>query len=95
MSDKKEGKNDIGEGIGIAGFTLGVLSIVLAGWLGIILAIVGFVFCHIQQKRNPTKLGKAGRILNVIGFVLSIVFLIIYVKVLAPLIAQQAAQFPI
>ena len=71
MSDKK------GEGLGISGFTLGVMSIILAGWLGGLIAIVGFVFCMIQQKRNKTRLGKAGIILNVIGFVISVAFIIL------------------
>jgi len=95
MVDKKEGKKDIGEGIGITGFTLGVLSIIFAGWIGVILGIVGFIFCYAQQKKNPTKLGKVGMILNAIGFVASIIFLIVYVKYLAPLIQQQASQFPV
>jgi len=64
------------EGLGTSGFTLGVLSIVLAGWLGAIIAIIGFTFCKIQQKRNPTNLGKAGITLNIIGFVLSVVFIV-------------------
>ena len=67
----------IGEGLGISGFTLGVLSIVFAGVLGCLIAIIGFVFCLVQQKKNPTKLGHAGIIINVIGFVLSVIFVYI------------------
>ncbi len=76
----------IGEGLGIAGFTLGVLSIILAGVMGVFVSIVGFIFCIVQQRKNPTKLAKVGIILNVIGFVLSLV-LIIY---LLPILQQQA-----
>ncbi len=76
---------NIGEGLGISGFTLGVLSILLAGGGGVFMSIIGFIFCFVQQKKNPTELGKYGIILNVIGFVLSIIFIIW----LIPLIAQQ------
>ncbi len=65
------------EGLGIAGFTLGIMSIVMAGSLGIFLAIIGFVFCMIQQKKNPLKLAKIGIILNIVGFVLSVAMIII------------------
>ena len=66
------------EGLGISGFTLGVLSIVMAGSLGVLLAIVGFTFCMIQQKKSPMRLAKAGIILNIIGFVLGAIFFAIY-----------------
>ena len=49
------------EGLGIAGFTLGVLSIVLIGWAGIVIAIVGFFLCLYQQKKTSNKNWK-GRI---------------------------------
>jgi len=78
--DKKEGKKSYKkseEGLGVSGFTLGVLSIIFAGWIGIIIAIVGFIFCMIQQKRHATGLGKTGMILSVIGLIVSIVFIII------------------
>jgi hypothetical protein len=86
-------KKSIGEGLGIAGFTLGILSIILAGGLGIGIAIVGFILCMVQQKKNPTKMGKAGLILNVIGVVVGIVFLVVYLKYLVPLM-QQSGSFP-
>ncbi|MEK0338133.1 MAG: hypothetical protein QQN41_11930 [Nitrosopumilus sp.] len=79
------------EGLGISGFTLGILSIVLAGSIGILVSIVGFIFCMNQQKKNPTKLAKIGIILNIIGFVLSIILLIY----LLPLIQEQIQNFPI
>jgi len=80
MEEKKSA-----EGLGISGFTLGVLSIILAGWIGIVLALTGFAFCSVQQKKNPLKIAKAGIILSVIGFIVSIVFLIAYYKYLIPL----------
>jgi len=82
MAEKKEAKQ-IGEGFGISGFTLGVLSILFAGTAGIFLSVIGFVFCFVQQQKRKTGLGKAGMILNLIGFVLSVVF----IRYLAPIIA--------
>jgi len=73
------------EGLGIAGFTIGVISIGLAGSLGILFSIVGFIFCMSQQRRNPTKLARIGIILNVIAFVLSILLLFFVV----PLLQEQ------
>lgn len=89
---KKEAKNlkKSSEGLGTSGFTLGVLSIVLAGWLGIILAIIGFIFCKRQQKTNPINLGKTGMILNVVGFILSVVLLVFSQYILVPLIESGA-----
>jgi uncharacterized BrkB/YihY/UPF0761 family membrane protein len=78
MASKKEVK-EIGEGLGISGFTLGILSIVLAGFLGFVLSIIGFIFSRVQQKRNPTKLARVGVILNVIGFVISAILTTIFV----------------
>jgi len=65
------------DGLGISGFTLGVLSVVMAGSLGVLLAIIGFTFCMIQQKKSPMRLAKVGVILNIIGFVLSLAMLAI------------------
>ena len=83
-----------GEGIGISGFTLGIMSIIMAGWLGIILGIVGFSFCMFQQKRNKTKLGKAGMIISIIGFALSIAWIIYYTIYLLPQLQGLAQSFP-
>ena len=86
------------EGLGIAGFTLGVLSIVLIGWAGIVIAIVGFFLCLYQQKKHPTRTGKVGLIINIIGFVLGIIFLIVYVIYLLPImqeLIQKTQSFPI
>ena len=76
------------EGLGISGFTLGVLSIILAGWLGVTTSLVGFIFCRIQQKSNPIKLGKIGIVLNIIGFIISIIFVVLYTFYLPQIIQQ-------
>jgi hypothetical protein len=90
MAEKKSG-----EGIGISGFTLGIMSIIMAGWLGIILSIVGFSFCMVQQKRNKTKLGKAGIVISIIGFILSIAWIIYYTMYLMPILQSQLQSFPV
>ncbi|MEK6875614.1 MAG: hypothetical protein AABX30_02930 [Nanoarchaeota archaeon] len=76
MAEKKE----IGEGLGISGMTLGVLSIVFTGLYGVLISIIGFIFCKIQQKKNKTKIGKVGLYLNAIGFILGIIFIILVIK---------------
>ena len=40
-SGERSEKTESKEGLGISGFTLGVLSIVLAGFLGIAISIIG------------------------------------------------------
>ncbi|VVB83722.1 Uncharacterised protein [uncultured archaeon] len=78
MAEKKVRESKIkGNSMGAAGFTLGLLSVLaLGGYLGMILAVAGFFMCLVQQRNKPTKLGKAGLILSVIGFILGIVYLI-------------------
>jgi vacuolar-type H+-ATPase subunit I/STV1 len=76
------------EGLGISGFTLGVLGIIFSGWMGIIVCLVGLVFCFIQQRKHKTTLGKVGLILNIIGIILAIVIIVLYAKI-APLINQS------
>ena len=73
-----------GNSLGASGFTLGILSILSLGVSGVVMAVLGFVFCFVQQKSKPTKLGKVGLILNAVGFALSLLF-IFY---LAPMLTQ-------
>ena len=94
MAIKKEAKAK-GEELGVVGFILGILSIIFVGSNGIIIAIVGFFFCLVQQKRNPTRLGKIGMILNVIGFILAVVLIVLLLTVLKPYLEQLGANFPV
>ncbi|VVB79023.1 Uncharacterised protein [uncultured archaeon] len=80
-----------GNSLGASGFTLAIVGIVSLGLTGIVCSILGFIFCLIQQRRKPTKLAKAGIILSIIAFILSIVFLVY----LIPLINQILAQNPL
>ena len=83
------------EVLGISGFTLGIMSILLVVFtplLGIMTSIVGFIFCLVQQKRKPTKLGKSGLILNIIGFIGNVIWLTVLIKILIPLVQEQLNQ---
>lgn len=83
MAEKK-----IGESLGIAGFTLSILGVLFLGLNGILISIISFIFCMIQQRKNPNKIGKAGLILSVIGFVLNVIIIVISILYLAPLLSQ-------
>ncbi|MCK4647626.1 hypothetical protein KAT24_01710 [Candidatus Pacearchaeota archaeon] len=84
-------KEGVGNGLGTSGFTLGVLSIIFAGWMGIIIAVVGGIFCFVQQKNKKMRISKVGLILNVVGFIVSVLFVVLYSTVIAPLIGEVAA----
>jgi formate/nitrite transporter FocA (FNT family) len=96
MFKKKERKSDRpsrikGEALGASGFTLAILSIISAGgYLGVLFSMVGFVFCLIQQKNKPTKLGKAGLIISIIGFVGGILVMMF----VTPLLVKYMETFP-
>jgi len=76
------------EGLGISGFTLGVLGIAFSGLMGLIISIVGLIFCIVQQKKHKTKLGKVGIILNVIAIIFSIIVIVLYAGYIEPLVNQ-------
>lgn len=90
---KRGNKKNSAEGLGISGFTISVIAIIFTGYVGIVLSIVGLVFCLVQQKKNPTKLSKAGVILGIIGIVLSIIYIIVFFTYLSPLINSQFGGF--
>lgn len=93
MVKKSTSKNE--EVLGISGFTLGIMSIILVVFtplLGITTSIVGFIFCFVQQKRKPTKFGKSGLILNIIGFIANIIWLAVLIKIIIPLVQEQLKQ---
>jgi len=94
--EEKKSEKEIkikGNSLGASGFTLGILGILFMGYYGIVMSILAFIFCFIQQKKKPTKLGKVGLILGVIGFALSI----LWILYLAPMLTnylQQNGVFP-
>jgi uncharacterized membrane protein len=79
------------EGLGISGFTIGVLAMILSGWVGLIMAVVGLIFCLVQQKSHKTRFGKAGVIINIIAIVLSAAIIILYTSYIAPLLSQVSS----
>lgn len=83
-------KESMGDGLGISGFTLGVLSIIFAGWTGVLVSVIGGAFCYAQQKKKKVRIGKVGLILNIIGLGLSIIFIWLASTVLAPLLEELA-----
>jgi len=91
VKEKRESKIK-GEALGASGFTLGILGLIsIGGYLGVLFSLVGFVFCYIQQKNKPTKLGKAGLIINAIGVVLGILFMIFVTPWLVKYLASATA----
>ncbi len=84
-------KESIGDGLGISGFTLGVLSIILVfTGMGSFISIVGGIFCFVQQKNKKMRIAKVGLILNIIGFVMGVLFIIFYSTVLVPFLEGLA-----
>lgn len=79
--EAKENKNKEsmvkGNSFGASGFTLGILSILGLSYIivNMAISIAGFIFCLVQQIKKPTKLGKAGLILNVVGFIINLVLI--------------------
>jgi len=79
-----------GNSFGASGFTLGILSVISLGFYGAILSVVGVILCIIQQTHKKTKLGKAGLILNIIGFVLSLAWVFYFAPIIANALQQIA-----
>jgi len=88
MPRKKEGKKKgkklrNPEALGVAGFTLGIVSLstIFFGLffydfiLGPIASIVGLIFCIVQNKRVKTKIAKKGMIINIIALTLHVTFI--------------------
>jgi uncharacterized membrane protein len=83
---EKEGKNP--ETLGIAGFTLGIVSLsmlIFVPLAGILAGLTGLVFCIFQKKKKPTKKAKTGIILNIIGVVTNIIWWYVLAEFLYPL----------
>lgn len=97
MKEKKEERKleSSKEGFGIIGLTLGILSFMMLASNGIIVAVLGLIFSIIQQKKYPTRIGKAGIIISTIGIIASIIFIIFLVTYLSPIIEEQISQLNI
>jgi len=95
MKEKKVKESKIkANSFGAAGFTLAVSSIsfLLVGVYGILaMPVIGFIFCLIQQRKKPTKLGKAGIILSIVSVVLFLVYFIWLAPILTQLLENYSA----
>lgn len=83
------------EALGIAGFTLGIVSLVMilfSPFLGVVLSIIGLIFCLVQQKKQKTKTARIGIILNGISLILNIAWWILYVTVVYPYFQQSISS---
>jgi hypothetical protein len=86
----KEKKDFVrGNSLGASGFTLGIISILSLGAIGAMMAILGIIFCTLQQRNKPTKLGKAGLIVNAVALAISIVW-IVY---LGPIVSSALSSY--
>ncbi len=93
--EKREEKKRNPEALGIAGFTLGIVSLVMlliSPLFGVLTSLVGGFLCFKQLKKSKTKTAKTGLILNIIGLVINITLWILVAVYLSPLIAS--GQFP-
>jgi len=89
---KKNKSKKIGEALGISGFTLGIVSIVIIlfnPFLGVLISIVGFSLSLAQQRGNPTKFGKRGIVLNIVGFISNILWWILLATYLLPILQER------
>lgn len=64
---------------GVVGVVFGIMAI-LSGAPGILLGLIGFFFSMNQKKKARNNWSKWGIILNVVGFVLGVIFAI-YISV--------------
>jgi|WetSurMetagenome_2_1015567.scaffolds.fasta_scaffold462935_1 hypothetical protein len=73
----------MGKGLGIAGFVLALLGVILAfvPVLGFILAALGITFSIIQLTKEKTGLAIAGLILGIIGILLGIAEIVMMIWV--------------
>ncbi len=75
----KEVSKSTDNSFGIASVVLGIFSIVFASINGIILGIIALIFANKQQSRHPTVWGRKGKMLAIIGIILSIIVIILTV----------------
>jgi hypothetical protein len=64
---------------GVAAVILGIFSIMFASLNGIILGIIALIFANKQQKLFPNHWGKYGKVLSIIGIILSLIVMVILI----------------
>lgn len=81
---KKEVKQSAQDNsFGVASVVLGILSIIFASFNGLILSVIALIFANKQRKINANKWSKAGKILGIIGLVISIALIVLIIVGLA------------
>ncbi len=95
---EKEKRQRNPEALGIAGFTLGIVSLVMIlvspPIIGMLTALVGGILCYAQQKKHKTRTAKIGLIINVIGLVLNAIWWVLLIKIVYPWLQQAGSTFP-
>ncbi len=92
---KREERKRNPEAFGIAGFTLGIVSIVMILFdpmVGFLISLVGIFLSLKQQRMEKTRRGKVGMILNVIGLVANVAMFLVVNVWLSPIINQVYMQ---
>ncbi|MFH1290348.1 MAG: hypothetical protein ABIH92_02975 [Nanoarchaeota archaeon] len=91
----KSGDNSFG----VASVILGLLSLLLSLALpsqGVLLGIIGLIFANRQKKLGKTRWSHAGKILSIIGIIISLVLLVLLVWVAQnpEILTQFGGQYP-
>jgi uncharacterized membrane protein HdeD (DUF308 family) len=76
MSKKAGEKQSRDNNFGVVGVTFGILSIIFSSAMGLVIGIVGLVFAMKQKKKHSNKWSKNGIVLNIVGIILGIAFMI-------------------
>jgi len=86
-----------GGGLGVAGFTLGIVSLIifLDPFYGIFIAIIGLIFSIVQQRKHKTRLGRWGIVLNILGIIINLFSFYIFIPYLVDYIQNlNPSSFP-
>jgi uncharacterized membrane protein HdeD (DUF308 family) len=99
-----EKKNKLNKtNFGVVGLTLAISGIfllipclianaILMPIISLIFFIISLVFSIRQQNKNPTKAGKYGLIISIIGIILSIIIFLIILLVILPYVQNLIAS---
>jgi len=76
-------KREVDNSCGVAGVTLGIMSLLMVGSLGIVAGIIGLFFSLKQKKMKVNAWAKWGIALNVVRIILGVVAIYIIATYLA------------
>ena len=89
-------KEEMGEGhhAGLLGWSFSLIGLISAiiPYLGLVLPIVGTILSVRQSKLNRTEWSRVGKILGIVGIIISIVVTVVYTYLIinaAQLLLQQ------